>query len=410
MQKRIAVISYHTCPISDEGAEVGGLNIYVLELSKELVRKGYVIDIFTRSQSPKSPKIVQIEKNLRVIHIKAGVEKYFVPKKLLSDIPEFCENMKEFISKEGLSYDILSCHYYLSGIVGASLKKVYKIPLMMTFHTLALLKNLVARGDEERETHDRIQFEQELIIEADVIIATSENDAEYIEALYNCPKEKIAILSPGIDFKLFKPIKKEAAKRYIGAEPKHKIVLFVGRIEPLKGIDVLIYALKILLVKNPKSTLCLWIVGGNVTREINEWSKELQKLEQLRRILQIKTSVKFVGRKKQTDLPYYYAAADVVAMPSHYESFGLTALEAMACGTPVITTDATGVSDIFDKKHHSLITSANNPLMLAEKIQNLVEDDKEHGRISKEVQENVQALSWESVARKFMNLCIAFGK
>ncbi|HSW48430.1 MAG TPA: glycosyltransferase, partial [Candidatus Saccharimonadales bacterium] len=172
MQKRIAVISYHTCPISDEGAEVGGLNVYVLELSKQLARKGYSIDIFTRLQSPKSPKIVQVEKNLRVIHLKAGLTKYMPPKKMIGDIPEFCESVRKFIESENITYDVLSCHYYLSGMVGIKLKKIYKIPMLMTFHTLALLKNLVARSNEEKETLFRIETEQELVAQSDAVIAT----------------------------------------------------------------------------------------------------------------------------------------------------------------------------------------------------------------------------------------------
>lgn len=401
----MCIISYHTCPISDEGMEVGGMNIYVLELSKQLSRQGYVIDIYTRSQSAKSPRIVEVQKNLRVIHLLAGPEKYLSPKSLKVFIPEFLKSYYKFIDEENLCYDILNCHYYLSGIVGFEIKKKFKIPMLMTFHTLALMKNLVARGSEEKETMERIKAEQVLVGATDVMIATSESDATYLETLYNCPRQKIHVLTPGINFDLFYPIKKSLAKKQIGASEKHKIILFVGRIEPLKGVDVLLYSIKILLQKNPNSKLCLWIVGGNVTSEIKEWSKELQKLEELRRVLNISTSVKFVGRKEQKDLPYYYAAAEVVAMPSHYESFGLTALEAMACGTPVITTDATGVSDIFDKKHHSLITSANNPLMLASKIEELLIDKEKYAKISKEVRENVSDMSWENVAEKFALLC-----
>lgn len=406
--KRLCVLSYHTCPISDEGMEVGGMNTYVTELSKELSKKGFMIDIFTRVQSPKGPRIITVQKNLRVIHLPSGPLKYIKPKYLKEHIPEFVKNYNEFVSNEKIKYDLLSCHYYLSGIVGLEIKKKYNLPMIMTFHTLALMKNLVARGSEEKETLDRIKSEQELVKATDVMIATSESDGKYLQTLYNCPREKIKILIPGINFDLFHPIEKSIAKKYIGASEDHKIILFAGRIEPLKGIDVLLYSIKILLQKYPKSKLCLWIVGGNISSDLRLWSKELQKLDELRKILNISTSVKFIGRKNQKDLPYYYSAAEVVAMPSHYESFGLTALEAMACGTPVITTDATGVSDIFDEKHESLITSANNPLMLAEKIRQLVCDEKNHEKISKEVYENVKDLSWESVAEKFLSVTEKF--
>lgn len=405
MQKRLAVISYHACPLSDEGSEIGGMNVYVLELSKALANIGYIIDIFTRSQSPKSPKIVQVMDNLRVIHLEAGTQKYLPPKSLLNHTSEFTENFDRFLAGEGLSYDILSCHYYLSGIIGLEIKKKYELPMLMTFHTLALMKNLVARGDEEKETIHRIETELRLVEKADRIIATSENDAEYMATLYDCPRDKVAVLIPGIDLQLFHPVDKIIAKEKIGASINHRIILFAGRIEPLKGIDVLLYAVKILVEKYKDDSLCLWIVGGNVSKEIREWSAELQKLETLRKILNISTSVIFVGRKEQKDLPYYYAAAELVVMPSHYEAFGMTALEAMSCGTPVIATDATGVSGLIDKKHKHLVTSSNNPLMLSEKIHKLLSDKKEYEKVSREVYENVQDLSWENVAKKFMTIC-----
>ncbi|HUQ85350.1 MAG TPA: glycosyltransferase [Candidatus Limnocylindrales bacterium] len=405
MQKRLVVISYHTCPLSDDGSEIGGMNIYVLELSKELVRQGYVIDIFTRSQNPKSPRIVQVMENLRVIHLTAGIQKYLPPKKLFDHIPEFLKNYNKFVDEENAKYDILSCHYYLSGIIGLEIKRKYSLPMLMTFHTLALMKNLVARGDEEKETVQRIDFELQLVKSSDKLIATSENDAEYLATLYDCSREKIGVLIPGIDLKLFHPIEKEIAKRKIGASINHRIILFAGRIEPLKGIDVLLYAVKILVEKYHDDSLCLWIVGGNVAEEIDEWSHELQKLETLRKLLNITTSVRFVGRKEQKDLPYYYSAAELVVMPSHYEAFGMTALEAMSCGTPVIATDATGVSGLIDKKHKHLVTSSNNPLMLSEKMHKLLSDKNKYKKISKEVYENVQDLSWTNVAKKFRMLC-----
>ncbi len=404
-KKRLAVISYHTCPLSDEGSEIGGMNVYVLEISKALAVKGYRVDIFTRSQSKESQQIVNVSENLRVIHLPAGVQGYLPPKKLKSHIPEFLANFYKFVKDENIKYDILSCHYYLSGIAGLEIKKKYDLPMLMTFHTLAFMKNLVARNSEEKETMQRVQTELRLVRKSEMVIATSPNDSEYLHTLYNCPREKISVLIPGINFKLFQPMDKKKAKNFIKADLDHKIILFVGRIQPLKGLDVLVYATKILLEKQPDLKLCLWIVGGDVSGHTSKWSNELQKLERLRKLLHISTSVKFVGRKEQDELSYYYNASEVVVMPSHYEAFGMTALEAMACGTPVITTDAAGVSGIFDKAHEALVTSANNPLLLAEKMQGLLGDEKSHKKVSWEVYRNVQDLSWENVAIKFISLC-----
>jgi len=404
--KHLAVISYHTCPLSDEiDAEIGGMNVYVLELSKALAKKGCHIDIFTRSQDAKSPRIVQVNENLRVIHMPAGPETPLSKKEIQQYIPEFLKHFYTFVEIEKISYDFVSCHYFLSGIIGVDIKETFGIPMIMTFHTLGLMKNLVARSDEERESKERIQIEMQLVASSDKIVATGETDAQYLRYLYDGDPRKIAILTPGVDLDLFKPSSKSEAKKSIGAPIDEKLILFVGRIEPLKGIDVLLYAIKILSNAYPELRLCVWIVGGDISQEVEEWPKELKKLSEIREVLGIHTSVKFIGRKTQKELPVYYNAADLMVMPSHYESFGITAVEAMACGVPVITTDVTGVSKLIDKKHANLITSANNPIMLAKRITALLCDKNEYEKVSKDVSEHVRDLNWGNAADQFIGLC-----
>lgn len=403
--KRIAVISYHTCPLSDEkDAEIGGMNTYILELSKALTEKGFIIDIYTRSADRKNPLIKNVSTNLRVIHLAAGGFTEIPKKELPLYIPEFTQNLYKFFAKEKLFYNIISAHYYLSGLMGLHIKKRYGLPLIMTFHTLGLMKNLVARNEDDMEDLQRIKAEQLLIKASDQIIATSNSDLEYIHSLYDCPLEKIAVLSPGVNSQLFKPINKTFAKKVIKADPKHRLILFVGRIDPLKGIDVLLYAIKILLQKGSNLPLCLWIVGGGSVKSY----KERKYLEKMRKLLKLTTYVQFVGKKLRTKLPYYYNAAEIVLLPSQYESFGTVAIEAMACGVPVITTDATGISGLLDKDRNILLTSASNPIGLAKKIENLLTNAKEHQKISKDVFKKVQDLSWESVADKFIQILKKF--
>lgn len=409
--KRLAVISYHTCPLSDEkDAEIGGMNIYVLELSKALSKIGYYIDIFTRSQSEESPRVVQVNEKLRVIHIPAGPQEPMSKKSIELYIPEFLEHFYSFVEKEHISYNVVSCHYFLSGIIGVDIKRTFSIPLVMTFHTLGLMKNLVARSDGERESNERIETELKLVKEADLIVATSETDCKYIQYLYEGDPEKIVVLTPGVNLDLFKPMNKIQAKNAIGASLDEKMIVFVGRIEPLKGIDVLLYAMKILRGIHPDLNVCVWIVGGDISHDAEEWPPELKKLSEIREILGIHTSVKFVGRKEPEELPKYYNAADLMVMPSHYESFGITAVEAMACGVPVITTDVTGVSRLIDKKHSILITSANNPIGLAQRIGALLCDKKEYEKVSKSISENVRDLSWDNAAVHFSGLCKSCSK
>lgn len=405
-KKRLAVISYHTCPLSDEvDAEIGGMNIYVLELSKALAGNGCNIDIFTRSQSAQSPRVVQVLQNLRVIHLPAGEEIPIPKKELVQYIPEFLDSLYAFIQQDEVVYDVVSCHYYLSGLIGLELKKKLHLPFMITFHTLGLMKNLVARSESERESIDRIKSELMLVQLADRVIATSETDAEYLRTLYNAENEKIFVLNPGVNHQLFYPVDKTIARKKTGVPTDHKLMLFVGRIEPLKGIDVLLYALKIFLTNYPLMQVHVWIVGGDVSKPSHTWPDELKKLSEIRQLLDISASVTFVGRKEQEELPLYYNSADLLVMPSHYESFGITAVEAMACGLPVITTDVTGVSYLFDKKFRKLLTSANNPLLLAEKMHDLLSDKQAYDVISRDLQQYAQVLSWENTAKKFIALC-----
>jgi D-inositol-3-phosphate glycosyltransferase len=366
---RIAMISYHTCPLASlEGKETGGMNVYVLELSRALARKGHRVDVYTRSHEKNDALITTPGPNLRVMHLPAGPREQIPKKKLVTFIPEFVRAYESFIKKQHMSYDAVHAHYYQSGLAALSIGQ----PFIMSFHTLALMKNLVARDALEREGTVRIRAEFNLMKLARTIVASSESDRAYMEYLYDAPMEKITVVSPGIDTALFHPMEKKAARKHIHADPKHKIVLFVGRVEPLKGIDALLYAIKILTKQHPEETVCLWIVGGDVSEDTNRWPKTLRDLAQLQKTLSLSTSVRFVGRQKQTELPYYYNAADVVVIPSHYESFCLSALEAICCNVPVITTNVTGISSLISDEYTSLITSVNNPLLLASQIQKIL--------------------------------------
>lgn len=364
----IAMISYHTCPrASEEGKETGGMNVYVLELSKALAKLGHTVDIFTRSHESNDPVAIDEAPGLRVFHIQAG-PRAIIPKRLMPRyIPEFIETARKLVGSSA-RYDIMHAHYYQSGLVAEKVLALRRIPFVMTFHTLGLMKNLVARDTLEREGQTRIKAEVSLVARADAIIASSENDRDYLSYLYDAETSRIHVVHPGINTDLFHPAAQGSARKAIGADSTHKIILFVGRIEPLKGIDTLLFALKILKSQNPTQTVCLWIVGGDISEPEERWPKTLKYLSQLRKDLGIPPeSVHFVGRQPQTKLPDYYNAADVVVMPSHYESFGMAALEAMGCGVPVITTNVTGVS-----AHVEHVISANNPIALAGQISHVL--------------------------------------
>jgi D-inositol-3-phosphate glycosyltransferase len=401
--KRILIISYHTCPLaSEEGKETGGMNIYVLELARQLGKMGCQIDVITRCQDPDLPKIVQVTENFRVVHLVDGPEHPVDKKRLPALIPEFVKSFQKFAAAEGKSYDIMDAHYYLSGLIGLQINNLLptKIPLVMTFHTLALMKNLAARSVSEQESQFRIDAEFTLTREADAIITPSASEKQYLMYLYEVPEEKIYEIPPGVNTDLFKPMDKNIAKAHIGASPNDNIILFVGRIEPLKGIDMLLYAMKILLAKNPGMPICLLIVGGDVSQHIENWSAPLKQLEQLRHTLRISTQVNFIGQRPQSELPYYYNAARLVVMPSHYESFGMAAAEAMACGVPVITTNVTGISNLIDGRYSALITAVNNPLLLASQITELLTNQVMYNNARKTIMKSVEELRWDVITEQ----------
>lgn len=403
--KRIAMISVHECPLaSSEGKEKGGINVYVYELSKALGKIGYTIDIYTRVQDTTNPRIVQVNEHVRVIHIVAGPQSVIPKKTVIDHLSEFATNMNTFMEKESLSYDVIHAHYYYSGIVAHTLKKDFHraVPIIMTFHTLGLMKQLVSRNELSHDPHVRIAMEQMLVRDSDFFVTSSENDAQYLETLYDCPESKIRSISPGVDTTLFYPQDQMKAKAAIGADADHRIILSVGRIDPVKGFDVLLFALKMLLHDHPELTnsLCLWIVGGDVGEDKANWSKELKTLDALRSTLHLHTSVKFVNAQHQEHLPDFYNAADVVVMPSHYESFGMVALEALACGKPVIATDVTGISPMLKTFASGHVISANNPIQLADALFHVT---TEHDTYTKNTIDS-KNLDWSTMAQEMKNV------
>jgi D-inositol-3-phosphate glycosyltransferase len=404
MKKRIAMISYHTCPLaSEEGKESGGMNVYVLELGKELVKLGHIVDVFTRSQDSNNFPKVEVVPGFRVFHLNAGPQKPIYKKELMPFFDQFVDSYFKVCQINNMSHDIIHAHYYLSGLIGQKIQqKLSRVatPMIQSFHTLALMKNLVARDESEKEDSVRIAAEFSLCANSSRIIATSESDRGYLEYLYDTKADHISVIPPGVNTSLFKPMDMDIAKKHIQITANHKLILFVGRIEPLKGIDMLMYAMKIVTKRNPDIPVCLCIVGGDISQPQESWSKTLQALNGIRHTLNLATTVTFVGQKTQEELLYYYNAAEMVVMPSHYESFGMAALEAMSCGVPVITTNAAGISSLIDEKHASLVTSVNNPLLLANQIEYLLKTPEKRVAMSEDIRSNVSDLSWKTAAQK----------
>lgn len=308
----------------------GGMNVYVLHAARALGRMGYKVDVYTRWHDARDGQIVSLGDNARVIHLKSGP--YDRPKEYLhKEIPEFIRKLYEFQNSEHLTYDLAHSHYWLSGTVGLALAKQWNVPHVATFHTLAR-KKLQARAGE-RESGLRDSTESMIADVSDAIIVSTHQEQEDLSQLYSVSANRVHVIPPGVDTNLFKPLDQRAARKTLGIT-ESKVVLSVGRIEPLKGIDILIRAVANL--ENSSDTRLL-IVGGDSSSD-----PEARRLRGVASAAGIDDKITFTGKVSQSELPTYYNAADVFVLTSYYESFGLVALEAMACGVPVIASRVGG--------------------------------------------------------------------
>ena len=333
--ERIALISVHGCPTAQLGSkDTGGMNVYIRQVAQELSNRGIYVDIFTRYHDPSDPQIVKVADRARVIHINAGSfsdDKTTIPYHL----PEFVCRLLEYTKQHRLSYDLLHSHYWLSGRVGTILARHWNIPHVASFHTLSEIKRQARVG--EREPEERTLGEAKVIQSADSIVAFSQHERDAMVRLYDASDQKIDVIPCGVDVELFRPLDQKIARRKLGLKDS-KVVLYVGRLEPLKGVDILLRAVAQLEQGDPVKTL---IVGGDL-----EEDPEVGRLKSLSYELGISDQVRFLGRLDQQELPTYYNAADICVVPSYYESFGLVALESMACGTPVIASRVGGLPTI----------------------------------------------------------------
>lgn len=402
--KRIAMISVHECPLaSSEGKERGGINVYTFELAKALARQGIAVDAFTRVQDDVNAREVRVMENFRVIHLPNGPHKPLSKKEILASLPEFSQNLVGYMKAHGISYDVLHAHYYLSGRAAMDVNALLprRIPIVMTFHTLGLLKQLAVATSSREDPPERVAIERDLVSACDRIITTSDNNIVYLTSLYNADGQKVVSIPPGVDTSLFTPGNQRESRRAIGAHADGPMILAVGRIDPVKGFDVLLYAMKILLHDAPDlaAKACVCIIGGDVGENRSLWSRELTKLDALRTTLDLETTVQFVRPQPQDKLADFYRAADVLVMPSHYESFGMVALEALACATPVITTDVTGVTPIVRSIPKGHIVSANNPILLAKALEHVLSRPP-YGQPDGEPPVDMTPFDWKETARK----------
>jgi len=399
---RIAMLSVHSSPLARLGGkEAGGMNVYVRELSREFGRRGIAVDIFTRAQGPDAPPVVPIDRGVRLIHVRAGPPAPYDKNRLLDYLPEFVGRVRCFADSEDLYYDIIHSHYWVSGEAALALRRSWGAPVVHMFHTLGAMKNQVARGSEERETGQRVTVEGRILRDADAIVAATPLDRAQMVWHYGADVNRVRVVPAGVDLRRFQPRDPASARTTLDLPPSpHRIILLVARIEPLKGIDALIEASALLLQRRPerRGALTALIVGGGSEGERAHWNAEQRRLDALRQRLGVADVVRFAGAQSQDYLPLYYTAADIVTMPSHYESFGMAALEALACGKPVIATSAGGPAFIVEDGVSGLLTPPADPTTLAGHLDRLLQNDAERAAMGVAARERALQFGWEHVA------------
>ena len=390
--RRLAVLSLHTSPLAQPGAgDGGGMNVYVRELSSALVRAGVDCDVYTRSWRRALPRTVEVEPGLRVHHVRAGPLAP-VPKEELPDLVEaFTAGVLDRLRHDG-EPDLLHANYWLSGVSGHTLKHELGLPLVSTFHTLARVK---AEATQEEEAV-RAKAEAEVIGCSDAILASSGDEAAQLVRLYGAESNRIEIVPPGVDHDLFFPGDRVQARAALGlgAGP---VLLFVGRIQPLKGASVAVRALAAL--RHHDATLL--VVGGPSGPE---GSAELRRVRALVVHEGLAERVRFVPPQPHECLPAFYQAADVCLVPSRSESFGLVALEAAACGTPVVAAAVGGLRTLVVDGETGYLVEGRDPADYAERVEEMLRDPDLAARLGDEAARRSMRYCWSTTAARLRRL------
>ena len=403
------MLSYHTCPLATLGGkDTGGMNVYVRDLTRQLGTVGLHVDVFTRSQDEHVPHVLHnLRYGNRVVHVPAGPEFPLSKEEMAGYIPDFVEGILDFAESKNLQYDIIHSHYWMSGIAAGDLKASWEVPIVHMFHTLGVMKQRVARATgEEVEGEYRLNGEREVLQIADRIVAATPAELAQLQWLYQSDIKKAVVIPPGVDLSRFYPISKDEAKEFIGIPPCDQMLLFVGRIEPLKGLDTLIKAIALMRCQGifEKRPLCVCIIGGNPDASEDLMNAEMNRIQELRERYDLEDIVNFLGKVDQDALPYYYSAAEAVVMPSHYESFGMVALEAMACGTPVVASQVGGLAFLVQDGETGYTVPTGEPEALAARLTELIENSELRKKLGNQAGKFARDYSWEIIAGKIIKL------
>jgi D-inositol-3-phosphate glycosyltransferase len=390
---RVAMISMHTSPLATPGmGDAGGLNVYVSELARRLGERGLKVDVFTRRATPDVPEIVEVHEHTRVIQLKAGPAEPVAKEALPSLTEEFAAQLETRLD----DHDLIHSHYWLSGEVGLQLKRRHGISLVHTMHTMARVKNSNLGAGQSAEPDVRQRGEAAIVRSADVLTASTSDEAAELRDHYGARDAQIMIVPPGVDLRTFHPCDQAKSRAQFGVAQDVQVILFVGRIQPLKAPDVLIKAVAELVQRDParRDRLELIMIGGP-SGSNPEWS---QTLGPLAIDHGIKDMVDFRPHSARAELFRWYCVSDVVAVPSYNESFGLVALEAQACGRPVVATDVGGLRHAVRDHYSGLLVRGHDQREWADALATILDDPDEMSRMGANAAAYAATFSWDNTA------------
>lgn len=404
--ERVAMLSVHTSPAAMLGGrDAGGMNAYLRDLTRELDSYGVEVDVFTRREDPFTPEILDVSDRVRVIHIEAGPVAQVYKDDVFDLLPEFATQAALYSLRAGVRYDVVHSHYWLSGWAAHLLRRYWNAPVVHMFHTLARLKNNVAVGGRA-EGNVRLATERRLLHVVDNIIAPNPDERAEMVWRMGADNSRICVIPPGVDLSRFTPGDGAAARQKL-ALPDEPLVLFVGRIDPVKGIDTLLEAFTLMSDRdwngaNPK----LVFIGGTVDDEYGQFrpGADLAPVVAHAEALGIRDRILFRGSEPQDMLPDYYAAATVAAVPSRYESFGLVAVEAMACGLPVVASRAGGLKFTVEEEFSGLLVPPSDPQALADGLARVILDRDLRSSLQVGARQTAIRFAWQTIGPAMLSL------
>lgn len=396
---KICTISFHSCPYSSLGGDgSGGMSVYLKELTAGLVSfPGVRVDIHTRAQNTICVEEKDISPQIRVVQLKGGPERPIDRKNLFEFIPEFSENLIDYIHRKRENYDIVHTHYWLSGLAGGYVKQKLGLPLVHTYHTLGFLKTK-ALGRKEHKS--RINSEQHIAQIADVIISPSSEERNNLIEAYGISPSKVKVVYPGVNPRIFYPGTNAMVQKQMKYNADDTILLYVGRIEPVKGLSVVIEALRLLKENNPQKSdkVKLLVVGGGKKDEEFSSNKEVSRIKRAIGLHGLQENIFFLGSVDHYQLRKYYSAAHALIVPSLYESFGLVTVEALACGTPVLVSQVGKMKSIVKERKNGYSFPPNDPVALWRSIENFCDQGNRLWSRSSIREDIIHRFSWDEAA------------